>query len=150
MKMLRTWAPWLLLMFSLPYIAVAEVQYITLTQTPCQFIEAEGRNRHFTAHSADDCKRINAQTAESRLQKAGILTLKPGRYVFRVYNKNVPYPLGFWLRGAGLSRLTLPSVSGGGIVTGSYRDYAIELSEGEYRYSCPLNPTPDYVLTVRE
>jgi len=142
------WIFWMILF--LPAVAVADTQYIILTQTPCQFVEAEDQDWHFTAHSASDCERINAQTAVSRLQHATVLTLKPGHYVFRVYNKNVSYPLGFWLRGAGMSRLTLPSVSGGGILAGTHRDYPVELREGEYRYSCPLNPTPDYILIVRE
>ena len=31
---------------------------------------------------------------------------------------------------------------------GKSRDYAIDLEPGEYVYSCPLNPTPDYRLIV--
>jgi hypothetical protein len=27
--------------------------------------------------------------------------------------------------------------------------YAVSLKEGEYRYFCPLNPTPDYTLIVK-
>ncbi len=43
-------------------------------------------------------------------------------YVFRVTNKNLPYELGFWLRGDGLmSRLRLPGVSEGGLMTGKPR-----------------------------
>jgi hypothetical protein len=62
----------------------------------------------------------------------------------------VPYELGFWLRGEGVvGRATLPSVSGGGLTTGKTQDYAIELKPGNYVYSCPLNPTPDYKLVVR-
>jgi hypothetical protein len=75
--------------------------------------------------------------------------LKAGDYVFRVHNKDVHYVLGFWLRGAGFGRLTLPSTSGGGIQTGGFKDYAITLEVGEYVYSCPLNPTPDYKLVVK-
>ena len=45
-------------------------------------------------------------------------------------------------------RATLPSVSGGGLTTGATKDYEIELSAGEYLYSCPLNPTPDYKIVV--
>ena len=75
--------------------------------------------------------------------------LEPGKYIFRVTNQDVPYALGFWLRGKGIvGRATLPSVSGGGLGTGITKDYVIELSEGEYLYSCPLNPTPDYRLVV--
>jgi len=92
---------------------------------------------------------FNDRSSENRLNRAEVMELKPGEYQFRVHNRDVPYLLGFWLRGEGLGRLTLPSVSGGGIETGSHRDYRITLDEGEYRYSCPLNPTPDYRLVVK-
>ena len=67
----------------------------------------------------------------------------------RKVSRGVPYELGFWLRGATLAgRVKLPSVSGGGLVTGKTQDYAITLAPGEYVYSCPLNTTPDYRLVV--
>jgi hypothetical protein len=46
--------------------------------------------------------------------------------------------------------VTLPSVSGGGLKMGKTQDYAIDLKPGEYLYSCPLNPTPNYPLIVEE
>jgi hypothetical protein len=53
------------------------------------------------------------------------------------------------LRGEGIAgRVTLPSVSGGGLLAGKTQDYVIDLQPGEYVYSCPLNPTPDYRLVV--
>jgi len=114
------------------------------------FIESEGGLDHqFNSTSSEQCAQINAQTSDRRLAKATVLKLKTGDYIFRIKNRDVPYGLGFWLRGAGLSRLTLPSVSGGGIAAGQQRDYAITLEPGEYHYSCPLNPTPDYTLVVR-
>lgn len=124
---------------------------ITLTQTPCQFLESEhGRDLGFKSRSAADCNAINARTGKKRLAEAKTIELAPGKYVFRVTNKNVPYELGFWLRGDSLvDRALLPSVSGGGLVTGKTQDYAIELKAGEYAYSCPLNPTPDYKLVVK-
>lgn len=128
---------------------------IQLTQTGCQFVESEnGIDHGFKTTKAEDCKRINAETGAKRLAEAKVLTLKPGRYVFRVTNKNVPYVLGFWLResdyqlGNPLHKLTKLSVSGGGIKTGESREYAVDLEPGEYLYSCPLNPTPDYKLVV--
>lgn len=124
---------------------------ITLTQTGCQFIEAEGGTDHgYKTAKKADCTGINAKTGKERLQKAGSLTLKPGKYIFRVTNRNVPYELGFWLRGVGLARFVQPNVSGGGLTQGVTRDYAVELTPGEYLYSCPLNPTPDYPLIVKE
>lgn len=124
---------------------------VELTQLPCQFLESEGGiNRGYSSRSIKDCEAINARTAKERLAQAKPLELKPGKYVFRVANKNVPYELGFWLRGASAAgRVTLSSVSGGGLMPGKTQDYEIELKPGEYVYSCPLNTTPDYKLVVR-
>lgn len=124
---------------------------IELTQVACQFLESEqGVDQGYTTGSSEDCDAINARTGEARLAKAETLELKPGKYIFRVSNRDVPYDLGFWLRGATLlSRATLPSVSGGGLAMGQTKDYEVELKPGEYVYSCPLNPTPDYPLVVK-
>lgn len=129
---------------------------IVLTQTGCQFLESEnGVDHMFMPKSARDCEAINTKTGSDRLAKAGALTLKPGKYVFRVTNKNVPYTLGFWIRSKGYSwknplhKLTKTSVSGGGLTTGKTQDYEVTLKAGEeYVYSCPLNPTPDYRIVV--
>jgi len=131
--------------------AAAQPKVITLTQIPCQFLESEGeKNRGFTSSRAADCEAVNATSGKQRLAEAKTLELAPGKYVFRVTNKNVPYELGFWMRGASLiDRARLPSVSGGGLATGRTQDYEIELKPGTYVYSCPLNPTPDYKLVVR-
>ncbi len=130
------------------FVNAAEPTVITLTQTGCQFTEPEGKDHDFKTKGSADCKKINAQSGEKRLANAKTITLKPGAYIFRVTNKNVPYQLGFYLRGAGVGRLTLPKVSGGGLVKGKSRDYHITLKEGDYHFSCPLNPTPDYRLKV--
>jgi len=124
---------------------------IELTQVPCQFIESEdGADRGYKSKQKEDCDAINAKTGAKRVAEAKPLQLKPGKYVFRVTNKSVPYELGFWLRGDGvLARAKLPSVSGGGLTLGKTQDYAIELKPGEYVYSCPLNTTPDYKLIVK-
>jgi hypothetical protein len=132
------------------------VEVITLTQTSCQFVEAEnGVDLGITSRSAKDCETYNNQTETDRLANAQVLRLKPGKYIFRVKNENVPYELGFWLRDADynwknpLHKLTKTSVSGGGLSTGTSQDYEVELKPGEYLYSCPLNPTPDYKLIVK-
>ena len=123
---------------------------IELTQTGCQFVESEnGRDHGFQTTGKADCEKINAETGAERLAEAKTITLKPGKYIFRVTNRNVPYGLGFWLRGDGLlGRATLPSVSGGGLDQGVTKDYEVTLKPGDYLYSCPLNPTPDYKLVV--
>lgn len=129
----------------------AAAQLIELTQVPCQFLESEGGvDRGYRSRSIKDCEAINARSAKQRVAQAKPLELKPGKYAFRVTNKNVPYELGFWLRGASaVDRETLPSVSGGGLLPGKSRDYEIELKAGNYLYSCPLNTTPDYKLVVK-
>jgi len=131
--------------------AAAQPKVIELVQVPCQFLESEGgKNRGFKSAKAADCEAINAKTGKQRLAESRTLELKPGKYVFRVANRNVPYELGFWLRGESLvDRARLPSVSGGGLTTGKTQDYAIELKPGSYVFSCPLNPTPDYKLVVK-
>jgi hypothetical protein len=131
--------------------AWAQSKVIELTQVPCQFLESEGgKDRAFKSARAGDCEAINARTGKQRLAESKTIELPPGRYVFRVTNRNVPYELGFWLRGASVAeRVRLPSVSGGGLTTGGTQDYAIELRPGNYVYSCPLNPTPDYRLIVK-
>ena len=131
-------------------------EIITLTQTPCQFIEAEGRDLGFTSQAAADCEKINAGTGTERLAKARTLRLKPGEYIFRVMNKNVPYDLGFWIRERDydwrnpLHKVSKISVSGGGLAPGTTKDYKVALRPGEYFYSCPLNPTPNYRIVVEE
>lgn len=125
-----------------------EATVITLTQTGCQFLEPEGKDHGYTTQSAEDCEKINAKRGDKRLKKSQTITLKAGTYHFDVENKNVPYTLGFWLRGAGFQRVLLPSVSGGGIEQGETKRYTVTLTPGKYVYSCPLNPTPDYALVV--
>lgn len=131
--------------------AIAAPQVVELNQVPCQFLESEhGTNHGYKSAKIQDCEAINAKSGKARLAKAKVIELKPGKTVFRVSNKDVPYELGFWLRGATLvSRATLPSVSGGGLTTGRTQDYEVDLKPGEYVYSCPLNPTPDYRLVVK-
>jgi len=121
-------------------------QIVELTQTPCTIVEAEITPRTFVSTNKSDCVQINAETAGEREFK--VLRLKPGKTIFRVTNRNVPYELGFWVRGKGLGRVTLPVVAGGGLMPGETKDYVIDLKPGEYLYSCPLNPTPDYPLVV--
>jgi len=133
-----------------------DAKIIELTQTGCQFVESEnGVDHGYKPKTAADCKTINAKSGSGRLAKAKILNLKPGKYIFRVANKNVPYNLGFWLRdhdyqlGNPIHKLTKTSVSGGGLKLGTTKDYEVTLKAGtKYVYSCPLNPTPNYSIVV--
>ena len=135
--------------------AAAAPQVIELVQVPCQFLEVETDHGYTTTKKAD-CEAINEKSATDRVAKAKTITLKPGEYIFRVTNKNVPYELGFWLREKDynwanpLHKLSKISISGGGMHTGTTLEYAVTLKPGEYLYSCPLNTTPDYNLVVTE
>ena len=135
--------------------AAEQAQIIQLTQTGCQFLEPEGTDHGYKTTKKADCDAINAKTGPDRIAKSRVMELEPGRYVFRVTNRNVPYDLGFWLRSKGydgrnpLHKLTKTSVSGGGLSPGKTQDYAVTLEPGEYVYSCPLNTTPDYRLVVK-
>jgi len=137
------------------FAARAEPTVIELVQVPCQFLDIE-EDQGFKSQRQADCEAINKRTAAERLTKAKVLKLKPGEYIFRVTNKNVPYELGFWLREKDynwanpLHKLTKISVSGGGMVMGKTIDYKVTLKAGEYLYSCPLNTTPDYRLIVSD
>mgnify|MGYP003624865621 FL=1 len=129
---------------------------IELTQVGCQFVESEnGLDHGYKPAKKADCVAINRKTGDARLGAAKVLELKPGSYTFRVVNKNVPYELGFWLRSKGydwrnpLHKVTKTSVSGGGLVQGTSKEYKVTLKPGEYVYSCPLNTTPDYRLVVK-
>jgi hypothetical protein len=136
--------------------AESAAKIIELTQVPCQFVESESVDHAFKTTQKADCEAINGRTGAERLVKALPLVLKPGKYVFRVTNKNVPYELGFWVREKGydwrnpVHKLTKSSISGGGLFAGATQDYAVDLKAGEYLYSCPLNTTPDYKLVVKE
>jgi len=70
-----------------------EAEVIELTQTACQFVEVETTDHGYTTTKKADCEAINAKTGDERLAQSQTLKLKPGKYVFRVTNKNVPGPL---------------------------------------------------------
>ena len=131
---------------------LAAPKVVELVQTHCQFLESENNvDYEFNAKSASDCEAINERTGTTRLQKAKTIELDPGLTVFRVTNRDVPYDLGFWIRAESLvDRVSLPSTSGGGLAQGTTKDYRIDLKPGSYVYSCPLNPTLDYRIIVRE
>lgn len=116
---------------------------VRLVQRPCRFVEAEP-GASFESSSAAQCKAINDKTLAERKQHA--LKLPAGKLTFVVSSEEVPYELGFWIRPYDEPERAL--VQGGGILSGSPKTYEVTLPPGKYLYSCPLNPTPDYVLIV--
>ncbi|MDZ4727464.1 MAG: hypothetical protein SH817_15005 [Leptospira sp.] len=127
----------------------AEPLIITLNQTPCKFNELDNRIGKITAASFSDCEKWNSDSITKNLEKIKTLELKEGQYTFRVSNHGIPYEVGFYLRGAGIGRIYLPSISGGGLFDGITKEYTVSLKKGIYKISCPLNPTPDYELIVK-
>jgi hypothetical protein len=129
-------------------VSNANIPVIHLTQTGCQFLETEAKDHQFKTQQPEDCNQLNRNTLSDRQAHFKPLTLKAGKYRFQVTNRDVPYELGFYLRGEGLSQAILPKVSGGGLTQGRTQTYEIELQPGKYLFSCPLNPTPDYPVNV--
>ena len=77
------------------------------------------------------------------------LTLKPGKYVFAVTNKGVDKDLGFYLQDATEAQVAnsgLKELIGNGETN---QTGVVTLTPGTYQYSCPLNPTPHYTITVK-
>ena len=80
------------------------------------------------------------------------LELKPGKYIFAVVNKDVDHEVGFYLRKktADGKGQPLPNSDAGHLKAGQTgKTGVVTLEPGEYLYSCPLNPTPHYVITVK-
>ncbi len=83
------------------------------------------------------------------------LNLTPGKYQFRVVNKNVDKDLGFVIqkeadKDADVSETAIPNSFTSAYVGKGKTEYTgiVELKKGHYVYSCPLNPTPHYKLIV--
>ena len=80
------------------------------------------------------------------------LDLAPGKYIFEVTNRNVDKGLGFYLTPADAAKQQVEN-SGLSKLVGegeTARTGVVELKAGEYQYSCPLNPTPHYTITVKD
>lgn len=84
------------------------------------------------------------------------LNLKPGKYQFKVTNKEVDRDLGFVIQKASdqngdvMKTALENSFTQNMIAIGKTESTGIvELKAGEYVYSCPLNPTPKYKLIVQ-
>ena len=81
--------------------------------------------------------------------EATALTLDAGTYIFEVTNRSVDKDLGFYLQDASEAQVAnsgLQSLVGNGETA---RTGVVTLKPGTYTYSCPLNPTPHYTLTVK-
>ncbi|MFT6395893.1 MAG: hypothetical protein ACJAYU_000635 [Bradymonadia bacterium] len=110
----------------------------------CRFTAAEP-NWDAGETEEDHCRNINRATVHNRSARA--LVVHPGEYEFLVSNSAFERPLGFWLRRE--DDPNTPILTGGGAQFGASKSWSAELLPGRYIYSCPLSPTPDYLLIVR-
>ena len=78
------------------------------------------------------------------------LALAPGKYIFEVKNKNVAKSLGFYLTPTSDAKAQVANSGLSHLVAngGTARTGVVDLTAGDYQYSCPLNPTPKYSLNV--
>lgn len=123
--------------------AAGDVPTVTLTLKPCSFSPAE--NATIDTGDADHCRRANHTTFDARGQTA--IVLSPGIWDIAVTNDAFDRPLGLWLRAE--DDPATPIISAGGVDPDATRTWRVVLPEGRYIYSCPLSPTPDYLLIVR-
>lgn len=84
------------------------------------------------------------------------LNLKPGKYQFRVVNKDVNKDLGFVIQKAtdqkgDVMKTAVTNSFTTALVKKGEAQYTgiVDLKAGEYVYSCPLNPTPHYAISVK-
>lgn len=103
---------------------------------------------------AQDAKVVKLSQTDGEFNKKE-LTLKPGNYIFEVKNKDVDKPVGL---------VIAPATNGG--MAGEHikeayltqtvskgeksQSQVVQLKEGTYKYFCPLNPTPEYTIVVKE
>lgn len=83
------------------------------------------------------------------------LTVSPGTYVFEVTNNHAAKEVGLVLVKKGKDASDAKNHIQTAYVTQVAKDgetqktKATKLAKGEYVYFCPLNPTPQYTLTVK-
>jgi hypothetical protein len=115
---------------------------LALHQSACRFVEAEP-DATFEANDALGCRKYMYEELPHRSHRA--LRLGAGRVVLEVTNEGVAHEVGIWLRRESDGTVI---ATGGGIAPGASGRYDVELVAGRYLYSCPLNPTPAYLIVV--
>ena len=82
------------------------------------------------------------------------LNLKAGEYVFEVHNKNVGKAVGLVIAPATEEGKAGEHIKEGYLAEtvtkgNSSQSKVVTLKPGTYKYFCPLNPTPEYTITVK-
>jgi hypothetical protein len=103
--------------------------------------------------TAQDAEKVRLEQMTGKFVQTS-LTLEAGKtYVFEVANKGVDHEVGFVLAPKGkpeqqfhIQEAYLKAAVKDGEMSSSRE---VTLEKGEYIYFCPLNPTPQYTLTVK-
>ena len=81
------------------------------------------------------------------------LTLSEGTYVFEIKNSDVDHAVGFVLAPKGktdqANHIKEAYVQKTPELGETSHSKVVTLAKGEYVYFCPLNPTPQYTITVK-
>ncbi|MEM9835849.1 MAG: hypothetical protein AAF828_05075 [Bacteroidota bacterium] len=120
---------------------------VTLTEGSYQYSCPLNPTPHYAINVAAP-RVIKLNQIEGVYETTG-LNLTAGHYIFEVTNLEVDKKLGFFLQNSdddqvensGLKKLVKEGETS--------RTGVVFLAPGTYQYSCPLNPTPHYTLTVR-
>lgn len=101
---------------------------------------------------AQEATTIKLEQTEGDFNIKG-LTLEAGEYVFEIANNGVDHEVGFVIAPKGMTDqehhikegYVKEAVKDGKTSTSNI----VKLAPGEYVYFCPLNPTPQYTITVK-
>ncbi|MEL6556617.1 MAG: cupredoxin domain-containing protein [Bacteroidota bacterium] len=101
-----------------------------------------------------DAKVVKLTQVEGKFNKEK-LTLKPGEYIFEVKNKNVERAVGLVVAPANEDGKAGAHIKEGYLAKTiekgeTSRSQVVTLEPGVYKYFCPLNPTPEYTIEVKE
>ncbi len=102
--------------------------------------------------NAQDVQTIKLEQTEGEFNIKG-LTLSEGTYQFEVMNNGVDHEVGFVIAPKGKSEMKDHIKTGylsETIKSGKKASSGeVKLKAGEYVYFCPMNPTPEYIITVK-
>ena len=128
---------------------------IKLSHSGCQLVEPEQAAHYLYITFPRDCPRelrrmTRANRKINKKRNIQTLTLKPGKYKFRILNVDVPYAVGleiYELKASGKKKKK-PFFSDGVLLTGYHKVFEVELKAGKYIYTGRQNPTYEYPLIV--
>ena len=101
-----------------------------------------------------DAKVVSFEQTKGEFTQQSV-TLKEGSYIFEISNNNVGHDVGFVLVPKGKDASKPENHIKTAYVTKAVgnnkaeKSQVTKLKKGEYIYFCPLNPTPQYTLTVK-